>query len=63
MANRNPIKTIAYVHTKAGLVCTDDLNEEQRKRLATELKLTYLNNMFSGEATFTVAEQEKDKVI
>ena len=60
MAEQEPINTVAYVHTDAGLVSTDELSAEQRKKLATELKLEYLNNLFSGEADFTAAEEDAE---
>lgn len=60
MAEQEPINTVAYVHTDAGLVSTDELSAEQRKKLATELKLEYLNNLFSGEAAFTAAEEDAE---
>lgn len=58
MAKFEPIETVAYVHTDAGLIRTDELDEEQRRRLATALKLTYLNSLFAGEAVFTAAGEE-----
>lgn len=60
MAEQEPINTVTYVHTDAGLVSTDELSAEQRKKLATELKLEYLNNLFSGEAAFTAAEEDAE---
>ena len=34
------------------LVTTDDLSDDQRRRLATWLKTTYLNTLFQGKAEF-----------
>lgn len=47
-----PIKTVSYVHVGDKLVNTDDLNAEQKKKLGTWLKTTYLNNLYAGQATF-----------
>ena len=46
------IKTVSYVHVGNKLVNTDDLNAEQKKRLGTWLKTTYLNELFAGQAVF-----------
>ena len=52
MAKRQEIKTVSFVHIGDKLVNTDDLNDEQRRRLATWLKTTYLNALFQGKAKF-----------
>ena len=52
MAKKQKIKTVSYVHVGDKLVNTKDLNDEQRRRLAMWLKITYLNALFEGEATF-----------
>ena len=52
MANKREIKTVSFVHIGDKLVNTDDLNDEQRRRLATWLKTTYLNALFQGKAKF-----------
>ena len=46
------IKVVAYVHVGDKLVNVDDLDAEMRRRLATALKTTYLNELFRGEAVF-----------
>ena len=59
MEKKQNIKTVSYVHVGDKLVNTKDLNDEQRLRLATWLKITYLNALFEGEATFFCSD-EKD---
>ena len=46
------IKTVSYVHVGDRLVCTDELTQEQRVRLATKLKVEWMNAMFRGQAEF-----------
>ena len=58
MAKEQKIKTVSYVHVGDKLVNTKDLNEEQRRTLATWLKITYLNALFEGEATFCCEEEK-----
>lgn len=51
------IKVIRYVRTASGeLVNVQDLNSEQRGRLATWLNLTVMNEAYRGEAEFRVKE-------
>lgn len=58
------IKVISYVHVGDQLVCTDDLDPEQKRRLATWLKCTYLNALFEGKAKFYPVEgDEKGKYL
>lgn len=52
MAKKQGIRTASFVHIGDELVNTDDLNDEQRRRLATWLKTTYLNTLFQGKAEF-----------
>lgn len=52
MAEKREIKTESFVHTGEGLVNTDSLEDEQRRRLAVWLKTTYLNALFQGKARF-----------
>lgn len=52
MARKQEIKTVSFVHIGDELVNTDDLNDDQRRRLATWLKTTYLNTLFQGKAEF-----------
>ena len=39
---------------------TDDLDDDQRRRLATWLKTTYLNTLFQGKAEFFESSGEGD---
>lgn len=59
MAKRQKIRTESFVHVGDKLVNTKDLNDDQRRRLATWLRITYLNALFEGKATF-YCEDEKD---
>lgn len=52
MARKQEIKTVSFVHIGDQLVNTDDLNDDQRRKLATWLKTTYLNTLFQGKAEF-----------
>lgn len=52
MAKEREIKTVSYVHIGDKLVRMDDLDEEQRRKIATRLKITYLNALFRGKAEF-----------
>lgn len=52
------IKVVAYVRVDGVPVAVDDLPEERRIRLATELKLRYLNGLFRGRAEFYAAAEE-----
>lgn len=52
MAKKREIRTESFVHIGDKLVNTDDLNDDQRRRLATWLKTTYLNTLFQGKAEF-----------
>ena len=59
MAKKREIKTVSYVHMGDKLVRMDDLEEEQRRKIATRLKITYLNALFESKAVF-YCEDEKD---
>ena len=52
MGKKPEIRTVSFVHIGDKLVSTDDLNDEQRCKLATWLKITYLNALFHGKAAF-----------
>ena len=52
------IKTVSYVHVGYKLVNTQDLDSEQKKRLGTWLKTTYLNALFQGQAVFQPLEEK-----
>lgn len=51
-----PIKVIAKVYVGGQKVDVDDLNQEQKIKLATWLKTEYLNAMFAGRAVFYPAD-------
>lgn len=51
--NREPIRVEAYVTVDGKEVNVDELTPEQKVKLATWLKVTYLNELFRGQAVFT----------
>ena len=56
------IKTVSYVHVGDQLVCTDDLDPERKRQLATWIKCTYLNALYAGKAKFYPGEDgDKEK--
>ena len=58
------IKVVSYVHVGDQLVNTKDLDPEQRQRLATWIKCTYLNALYEGKAKFwPVTDGEKEKCL
>ena len=60
MAKKQEIRTVSFVHIGDELVNTDDLDDDQRRRLATWLKTTYLNTLFQGKAEFFESSGERD---
>lgn len=48
---KTKIKVISYCYVGDQLVCTDDLNEEQKERLAVGLQWGLLTTRFGGVAT------------
>lgn len=50
------IRTKAFAHICDELADVDTLNAEQRVWLATALKTTYLNALYSGKAVFREAK-------
>lgn len=60
MAKKQEIRTASFVHIGDELVNTDDLDDDQRRRLATWLKTTYLNTLFQGKAEFFESGGEGD---
>lgn len=60
VAKKQEIKTVSFVHIGDELVNTDDLDDEQRRRLATWLKTTYLNALFQGKAEFFECSKARD---
>lgn len=61
MAKKQEIKTVSFVHIGDELVNTDDLDDDQRRRLATWLKTTYLNTLFQGKAKFFEISEDGDR--
>lgn len=55
------IKAISYVRVNGELVETSQLNPEQKKKLATWLKITYLNHLYAGKAKFYPLDDCPDK--
>ncbi|MBO4854060.1 MAG: hypothetical protein J5482_02795 [Oscillospiraceae bacterium] len=55
------IKVVSYVHVGDKLVNTDDLNEEQKRRLANALAVGWLNGLFAGQAVFYAEDPMKDR--
>ena len=60
MTKKREIRTVSFVHIGDELVNTDDLDDDQRRRLATWLKTTYLNTLFHGKAEFFEISREGD---
>ena len=60
VAKKQKIKTVSFVHIGDELVNTDDLDDEQRRRLATWLKTTYLNALFQGKVEFFECSKARD---
>ena len=60
MAKKQEIRTVSFVHIGDELVNTDDLDDEQRRRLATWLKTTYLNALFQGKVEFFECSKARD---
>ena len=60
VAKKQDIKTVSFVHIGDELVNTDDLDDEQRRRLATWLKTTYLNALFQGKVEFFECSKARD---
>lgn len=48
---------MAYVHVGDQLVGTRDLNQEQKKKLADWILMTWMQNLYRGEAVFWPADQ------
>ena len=59
MARRadKPIEVKAFVTINGERVDVDTLSPEMRKKLATQLKLTWMNAMFRGKAVFYEAKE------
>lgn len=60
MMTKHGIRVESFVYKADGsLVNFDDLDPEERRKAATELKKRYLNALFAGQAVFTEAETEE----
>ena len=55
---RPPITVKAYVKVNGVETDVDALTEEQRRRLATAIKVTVLNELFAGQVRFYPAGEE-----
>ena len=59
---REPIIVKAYVKTAdGGEVDVDTLTPEQKREFATQMKITYLNALFRGQAVFYRAGEGAEK--
>ena len=68
MARKQPeIKTESFVDVGGTLTNTKDLTPEQKVKLATWIKMTWLNTIFQGQAEFypegEVPEDKKAHII
>lgn len=52
--NREPIKVRAWVTVNGEEVDIDTLSPEMRNQVGAQLKVTWLNAMFRGQAVFKV---------
>lgn len=57
---RQKIRTVSYVHAGDEMVRTDQLTDEQRQKLGTWIKTTWLNELFRGQAEFYEEGAEKN---
>ena len=55
---RPPITVKAYVKVNGVETDVDTLNEEQRRRLGTAIKVTVLNELFAGKVRFYPASED-----
>lgn len=62
MRKQPEIRTVSYVHVGDKLVCTDDLDQEMKKRLGTWIHTTYLNELFRGQARFWPLGAEEQRI-
>ena len=61
---KEPIIVKAYVKTAdGGEVDVDTLTPEQKREFATQMKITYLNALFRGQAVFYRASEGKGEPI
>ena len=57
---RQKIRRVSYVHAGDEMVRTDQLRDEQRQKLGTWIKTTWLNELFRGQAEFYEEGAEKN---
>lgn len=57
--NREPIQVKAFVKVNGVDTDVDELTPEQKRELGTWLKLTCLNELFRGQAVFSVKDGEE----
>ncbi len=58
---RPPITVKAYVKVNGVETDVDTLNEEQRRRLGTAIKVTMLNELFAGQVRFYPASEDTQR--
>ncbi len=54
------MKAVSYVHVGDKLVNTDELDPEQKKRLANALAVEWMNGLFRGQAVFYVKDRQEE---
>ena len=57
MAKRRPPMSASFVHIGDRLVNTEDLTPAQRRELATQNVLAFMNEFYIGRAVFSRAER------
>ena len=53
---RQPIHTIALVHSEQNTIQLQTLPQAEKELFATNVKLTYLNTLFQGRVQFSLAD-------
>lgn len=61
--HKQEIRTVSFVHVGDQLINTDQLNQHQKRKLATWLKKTYLNALFRGKVEFFESDSEGEKFL
>ena len=54
------IRTESFIRVNGALVRFDTLPEEQKREAATQIKCTYMNELYRGKAVFE-ARKEKEE--
>lgn len=57
MKKNQKIMVRSWVHVGGELVEVDSLPPEERKRLAAELKVRWLNDIFAGRVVFSLPDE------